>query len=98
MSTSVEGRVVRSVGPDTFVDITTIPLVIPAGVTRDGLLFDGPLTDAEVFAVWARMTSVDDADQARRAAVRDLEPCCHACATLAAYVLGDPLPEPPPAP
>lgn len=98
MSTSVEGRVVRSVGPDTFADITATPLVIPAGVTRDGLLFDGPLTDAEVFAIWERMTSVDDTDQARRAAVRDLDPCCHACATLAAYVLGDPLPEPPPAP
>lgn len=93
MSTSVEGRVVRSVGPDTFADLTATPLVIPAGVTRDGLLFDGPLTDAEVFAIHARMTSIDDDDQARRAAVRDLEPCCHAVATLAAYVLGDPLPE-----
>lgn len=98
MTTSIQGRVVRPIGLDTFADITTTPLVIPAGVTRDGLLFDGTLTDAEVFAIWERMTSVDDTDQARRAAVRDLEPCCHACATLAAYVLGDPLPEPPTAP
>src|SRR3546814_15515788 len=98
MSTSVEGRVVRSVGPDTFADITTTPLVIPAGVTRDGLLFDGLLMDAEVFAIWEPMTSVDDPDQARRAAGRDLEPCCHAVATLPAYVLGDPSPDPPPHP
>ena len=95
MSTSVAGRVVRPIGSDTFVDITATPLVVPAGITRDGLLFDGALTDAEVFAVWERMTSVDDDDEARRATVRDLEPCCHACATLAAYVLGDPLPDPP---
>lgn len=91
----MQGRVVRPIGLDTFADITPVPLVLPGGITPAGLLFDGPLTDAEVFAIWERMTSVDDTDQARRAAVRDLEPCCHACATLAAYVLGDELPEPP---
>src|SRR3546814_17251528 len=78
MSTSVEGRVVRSVGPDTFADITTTPLVIPAGVTRDGLLFAGLLMDAEVLAIWERMPSVDDTDQARRPAQRHLQPCLHA--------------------
>lgn len=97
MSTSIEGRVVRSVGPATFVDITATPLVIPEGVTRDGLLFDGPLTDAEAFAIYDRMTSVDDVDQARRAVLRETTPCCHACAVTTAYLLGDPLPEPPPA-
>ena len=95
MSTSVAGRVLRAIGSDTFADITETPLVVPAGITRDGLLFDGTLTDDEVFAVWERMTSADDVDEARRAAVRDLDPCCHACATLAAYVLGDDLPDPP---
>lgn len=92
MSTSVEGRVVRTVGPATFTDLTSVPLVIPSGVTRDGLLFDGDLDDATVFAVWERMTSADDADQARRTVLRDLEPCCHACAVTLAYLLGDPLP------
>lgn len=93
MSTSIEGRVVRPIGPDTFADLTDAPLL---AVTRDGLLFDGDLTDAAVFAIHDRMTSADDADQVRRAAVRDLTPCCHPCAVLAAYVLGDPLPDPPP--
>ncbi len=95
MSTSVEGRVVRTVGEDTFADLTDAPLVIPEGVTRNGLLFDGDLTDEQVFAVWERMTSTDDVDQARRAALRDLTPCCHMAASLAAYVLGDELPDPP---
>lgn len=95
MSTSVAGRVLRSIGPNTFADVTTTPLVVPDGVTRDGLLFDGELTDDEVFAVWERMTSLDDTDQARRAALRNLAPDCSCCALLIAYVLGDDLPEPP---
>lgn len=95
MSTSVQGRVVRPIGLDTFADITAVPLVVPEGITASGLLFDGALTDAEVFAVWERMTSVDDLDQVRRAAVRDAVPCCHAAAVTAAYVLGDELPDPP---
>ena len=95
MSTSVEGRVVRTVGEDTFADLTDAPLVIPEGVTRNGLLFDGDLSDEQVFAVWERMTSIDDEDQARRAAVREVTACCHAVATLIAYVLGDELPDPP---
>lgn len=37
--------------------------------TRDGLLFDGALTDNEVGAVWWYATSTDDADQARREAL-----------------------------
>lgn len=96
MSTSIQGPVMRSIGLDTFVDITAVSLVLPGGITPDGLLFDGDLSDDEVFEVWARMTSRDDLDQARRATVRALTPCCHACAVLAAYVLGDPLPDPPP--
>ena len=93
--TSVAGRVVRPIGLDTFADITTAPVVTPEGITRDGLLFDGVLTDAQVLEVWERMTSADDLDQARRAAVRDAVPCCHAAAVLAAYVLGDEMPDTP---
>jgi hypothetical protein len=76
-------------------------LDLPAPVdfwAADGLwsvLFDGPLTDAQVFAAWARMESTDDADETRRAALRAATPCCHSCALTLAYVLGDPLPDPP---
>ena len=91
MSTSVQGRVVRPIGPDTFADLTGTPL---AEIARDGLLFDGPLEDAEVFAIWARMTSTDDTDQERRDTVRAAVPCCHACAVAVAYLLGDDLPAP----
>lgn len=76
-------------------------LDLPAPVdfwVADGLwsvLFDGPLTDAQVFAAWARMESTDDADETRRAALRAATPCCHSCALTLAYVLGDPLPDPP---
>lgn len=97
MSTSIEGRVVRDIGAETFADITDAPLVLTGGITPRGLLFAGDLDPDAVAAIWERMTSTDDTDLERRAAVRNLEPCCHACAVLAAYVLGDPLPEPPPA-
>lgn len=93
---SVTARLRRSYNAALF-DGLNLPPVVDFWVV-DGfwsVLFDGALTDGDVFAAWARMESADDADQARRAAVRDLEPCCHACATLAAYVLGDPLPAPP---
>ena len=92
MSTSVQGRVVRPIGLDTFADLTDVPLVLPGGITADGLLFDGVLDDDAIFAVWERMTSRDDTDQARREAVRIAASECEACAVLAAYVLGDDLP------
>jgi hypothetical protein len=93
---SVTAPLRRAFSFDLFAGLGTPP-VIDYWVA-DGLwsvLFDGPLTNAQVFAAWARMESTDDSDQERRAAVRALEPCCHACATTTAYVLGDPLPEPP---
>lgn len=91
MSTSIEGRVVRPIGPDTFADITDAPVV---AVTRDGLLFDGDLTPDQVVDVWERMTSADDTDQQRR---HDLRTACESGATnvvelLVAYVLGLELP------
>lgn len=74
MTTSIEGAVVRSIRMDTFADITDVPLVVPGGITPSGLLFDGDLTDLEVAAIWDRMTSRNDTDQAERANLRaDLE-------------------------
>lgn len=61
--TDVNGTVRRELGLDSFADITDVPLV---AIRRDGLTFDADLTPAQTDAVWARMTSRDDAHQARR--------------------------------
>lgn len=96
VQTSVTARLRRSYNATLF-DGLDLPAALDFWVA-DGLwsvLFDGELTDAQVFAAWARMESTDDTDQTRRAAVREAVPCCHACSVLMAYVLGDELPEPP---
>ena len=94
-TTTVTGRVVRSISLDTFADITDAPLA-PGGIRSDGLTFDGDLTDEQQTAIWARMESRDDTDQARRAVLRDA--CTNGATNVdcltAAYVLGDPLPSP----
>lgn len=99
MGTSIQGRVKRSIRPDSFVDITSAPLVVPEGIDSNGLLFDGDLGVGQVSAVWARMESADDADQTKRAdlrAKRDAvvaDPTPENVAALAVananYVLGD---------
>lgn len=96
MTTSIEGRVVCAVGLHTFADITEAPLLMPGGIDRYGLLFDGDLTDEQVDAIWWRMTSRDAADeQARRDLYARLEgdpsPLAQA---LAAYTLGISIPAP----
>ncbi len=63
MSTSIEGRVVGSVGFDSFADLTTARL---ESFTSSGVLFDGDLTDTEIGDVWWRMTSLDACDQTCR--------------------------------
>lgn len=83
----------RSYNADLF-DGLDLPAAVDFWIA-DGLcsvLFDGELTDAQAFAVWARMESVDADDETRRAVLRDLSPECPSCAALTAYVLGDPLP------
>ena len=69
MSTRIEGRVICAVGLGTFADITEAPLLMPGGIDRNGLLFDGDLTAEQIDAIWWRMTSRDAADEAAR---RDL--------------------------
>ena len=70
VQTSVTARLRRSYNASLF-DGLNLPPVVDFWVA-DGLwsvLFDGELTDADVFAAWARMESSDDTDEARRAAV-----------------------------
>lgn len=65
---TVTGLVVRPICLDTFADITDAPLVLTGGrVDRNGLLFDGELSDEQIGAIYGRMTSRDDIDQAKRA-------------------------------
>lgn len=88
---SIQGRVARAIGLTTFADITSTPLFMPGGVDRDGLLFNGALTDEQVESVWWRMTSADDMDQAKREGlyVRLGEAVAVTPATWEAVVLAD---------
>lgn len=59
------------IGYDTFTDLP-VPAVVEIARCGGGQLavvFDGDLDDTQVAAVKARMESVDDADQAARAAL-----------------------------
>gem|GEM_PF-5423120 len=91
--TTVSGIRRRTVGPDTFADLTSVPVAV-GGITLTGITFDGDLTPGEVSAVWARMESRDDADQADRATLRAAGDATNLAQILAAYVTGDPLPTP----
>lgn len=94
---AVLGNVVRPVGLTTFADITDAPLVLDAGrVDRNGLLFDGDLSPEQVEAIWFRMTSRDDADEANRRALKAAmdDGATNLDAMNTAYRLGLPLPAP----
>lgn len=91
--TTVSGTRRRVVGPDTFADLTDVPVALD-GITLTGITFDGDLTPSEADAVWARMESSDDADQAARAALRAAGDATNLAQILRAYVLGDPPPAP----
>lgn len=94
--TAIQGRVVRSIGLETFADITDVPLVANGGVTRDGLLFDGSLTPEQVEAIWWRATSRDNEDEANRRALKAAmdSGATNLDAMNTAYRLGLPLPAP----
>lgn len=109
--TVLTGKMRRSYAPGMFSDLTQVPHVRTwdraSGVTT--LTFPDGLDEDKAAEVWARVESSDDTDQARRAAVRDslagpvegadlteiLAWLIQAVDTVAAYSLGDPLPEPP---
>lgn len=90
----IEGPVRRAnLSGDSFADLTDALLL---EIGRTALTFDRDLTPEAQTAAWERMTSIDDTDQARRAALRA---ACAGGATnvdclTAAYVLGDPMPDP----
>lgn len=88
---SVAGPLVRrGIGLSSFADITDVPV---AAITRDAVVFDGPLDADQIEAVWWRISSRDDADEARRralAAALEAEGVDPLVADLARYVLGLP--------
>ena len=88
----------RSYSPAMFEDLTDVPHVRvfdkPSGVTT--LTFDGDLSAEVADAIWARMESKNDADQAKRAdlrAARDAvtgdDPISVAVRAAIDYQLGD---------
>lgn len=91
MTTSVQGRVARALGLDSFADITDAAVL---EITALGVLFDGDLDLDAVLAVWERMESRDDADKAARAALREAAAAgaTNLAQMLVAYTLGDPMP------
>lgn len=91
--TFVAGKVLRSVGFDSFADITDAAVSFPGG----GVDFDADLTAEQVDAVWWRITSRDAAHEAQRrelAALRDAvtdatDPVAALTVALADYLLGE---------
>ena len=67
--TVVEATLRRSLNYSSFVDITG-PDIELLRWTKTRAEFDGDLTPEQVQAVWARMESTDDVDQAARADLR----------------------------
>lgn len=97
--TTVVGRVVRPrLNYSSFTDLTDVP-VADKGITAGGITFAGDLSPEEEAAVYDRMTSRDDADQAARDVIRvardavDSEPTLANVAALAVltatYGLGE---------
>lgn len=52
---------------DSFVDLTDVPCT---GITKTAVTFAGELDEDETEAVWLRIESTDDIDQAKRAELR----------------------------
>lgn len=95
MAATVVGAARRPVGYDTFDDLTTRSLLdIRRDRGRVELVFDGELTTTEAQAIWQRLTSADDADEAARAVLRSASDASNRWDLLCAYVLGDPMPDP----
>lgn len=75
-----------------FADLTSVPHVRDYAKPVTTLTFDAALDAATVDAIWARMESTDDADQARRAdlrADRDALAADDPLRRLYDYMLGD---------
>lgn len=68
--TEVQAVMARSLTPDMFDDLTdAAPMTWARNGRLTALTFDADLTPEQADAVWARMTSRDDAHQAKRASL-----------------------------
>ena len=92
--TTIAAVMARSYIPEMFADLTDVPHTRtfdrPSGVTT--LAFDGTLSTEDEHAIWARMESRNDVDQAKRATLRadrDALPVGDPLRRLYDYVLGD---------
>lgn len=92
--TAISAVMRRSYFVAMFADLTDVAHTRtfdkPTGVTT--LTFDGDLDEATAEAIWARMESTDDADQARRAVLRadrDVLAADDPVRRLYDYMLGD---------
>lgn len=85
VTSRVIGMARRSIGFETFTDITALPLLRQerASRGRTQLVFAGTLTETESDAIWDRMTSIDDADQAERKNLKTALDAVRAAPTLA---------------
>lgn len=69
--TTVYGTVRRrGLTLDAFTDVTGPEVLIVAPIKADRIVFNAEITAEQVHAIWLRMESTDDADQARRAQLR----------------------------
>ena len=93
MSTQVSGVMARARSLSMFDDITDAAYTFALDEGTTTVTFDAALTPEQVDAVWWRMTSRSDADEARRralAAALEAEGVDPLVADLARYVLGLP--------
>lgn len=97
MGTTVSARMGRSYTPDMFADLTDVEhtRAFDRATQVTTLCFAANLPPETAQAVWARMESADDTDQAARAALRSAAAAgaSNLAAMHLAYFLRDPLPD-----
>lgn len=97
--TTISADAARPIGADSFADLPGLESVAATVAVVGGkvsVTFEVPLTEAQRTAVWDRMTSRDDADQAARALLRAAVAgkATNLAAMTACAWLGDPMPAP----
>lgn len=99
MTTTLTVNAARPIGSGSFADLPGFADVAVTVAVVGGkvvVTFDADLTPEETAAVWDRMTSRDDADQAARATLRAAIDggATNLSEMTARAFLGDPMPEP----
>ncbi len=95
--TTISANAARPIGGDSFRDLPGLEDIGATVSVQSGkvvVTFDVVLTSEQHTAVWDRMTSRDDEDQAARAILRNADDATNRWKLLRSYVLGDPMPEP----